>query len=97
MILSLKIDFDLVNSADHDEKPHNKTFHLGLHCQIKVPVNRFSAYRELKEYLDKYYNFSTCTFILCFSPLSGQKIEQIMLLLCLCLTSHQQLRSYGDG
>ena len=31
-IVSLKINFVLVNSADPDEMP-NAAFHLGLHCQ----------------------------------------------------------------
>ena len=36
--LSLKIDFDLANSADPDEIPHNAdyaAFHLGLHCLLR--------------------------------------------------------------
>ena len=31
VFLSLKIDFDLANSADPDEMPHYVAFHLGPH------------------------------------------------------------------
>ena len=33
--LSRKVDFVLANSADPDEMPPNKSFHLGLHCLPK--------------------------------------------------------------
>ena len=32
---SLKIDFVLASSADHDEMLHYAAFHLGLHCLPK--------------------------------------------------------------
>ena len=32
VFISLKIVFTLTNSADPDEMPHFRTFHLGLHC-----------------------------------------------------------------
>ena len=31
--LSLRINFDFENSADHDEMPPYVAFHLGLHCK----------------------------------------------------------------
>ena len=39
--LSLKIDFVLTNSADHDELPHDAAFHQYLHCLPKYPLRVF--------------------------------------------------------
>ena len=36
VLLSLKINFFLANSADPDEMPHNAAFHLDLHCLQRV-------------------------------------------------------------
>ena len=36
VFLSLKVDFVLANSVDHDKMPHYAAFHLGLHCWPKT-------------------------------------------------------------
>ena len=38
ILLSLKMDFVLANSADPDEMTHRLTFHLGLPCLVKNPL-----------------------------------------------------------
>ena len=43
MFLSLKIDFDLVNSSDPDEMPYHAAFHLNLHCLPKHPLTGIQA------------------------------------------------------
>ena len=43
MFHSLKIDFDLANSADPDEMPHDAAFHLDLHC---LPMNLYLNFRS---------------------------------------------------
>ena len=39
--LSLKIVFNLANSADTEEMPSYAAFNLGLHCFAKVPAYRY--------------------------------------------------------
>ena len=39
------INFDLANSSDPDEMPHNVAFHLGLHC---LPKYQFRGLRSRK-------------------------------------------------
>ena len=41
LILALKIDFVVANSADPDEMSHYGAFHLCLHCLSKYPFRGF--------------------------------------------------------
>ena len=46
VFLSLKINCVLAKSADPDEKLHNVTFHLGLHCLSKYLFVGFLVHIE---------------------------------------------------
>ena len=43
VLLSLKINFVLSNSADPDEMPQFVAFHQGLHCLQKYPFRGFQS------------------------------------------------------
>ena len=50
VFLSLKIDYDLANSADPDGIiPYYTAFHLGLHCLPKYPLGVSGPQRASKD------------------------------------------------
>ena len=59
VFLSLKIDFVLANSADHDEMLHYVAFHLGLHCLPKYLFRGLQSTRVYSKTMGPDFSFQT--------------------------------------